>query len=666
MPDAYPTDSPEASGASPFRSPPDDASREGEAASGRGGAPPPAGRDDAEALAWYRARWRELADILHLSGDDEVVPAVRELQADTLARQAGAIEQAGLAQSGEAARVLHRLHERLTALRRENEVLREAFVEIPAHANGDGLRPEAIEALPPAVRPAAAAAARLCDLFDADGLPAAARLAEADRQALDAIGLRRAAQAASMIESMESQLDELYREKEAMEASNELDIEGDTFEQLQALMAREEMLRRELGVSSSEEVVEMVQGLASQLDEIYGAQAEETERADTDALEGEGGNLDTFEQLQALLRREETLQRELGVSDPQSVVAMVQGLADQLEDLYAARERLSKVNLDDTEGVIEMVSSMQQQLEALYAGQEILSEHGIYSVEHAMTMIESMETQLEELYREKKTLMDQGVDDPAEATERLRELETQLATLRREKEALLERREALRREKEAYAATVKTLRDRLGTSDATTITTLIASMEEQLVDLYREREADEARSEAAAAAPAPAETAPAEPAAPPSAAPPAPEAIDDVPETTDDVPEEGALLPPSTRRRLDDLDANALDNLGVAALALDDNGHVLRLNRAAVRLLPGLDDDADPRDFEGQHFFFDLAPGANNSLFRGRFRQGVDAGTLDERFAYTLISRAARPLNLKVHLYRPPAHDANWVLLRAT
>jgi photoactive yellow protein len=369
----------------------------------------------------------------------------------------------------------------------------------------------------------------------------------------------------------------------------------------------------------------MVQGLASQLDELYGAQAEEERRSETG--EFNQANLDTFEQLQALLEREEKLQRELGVSDPQAVIVMVQGLADQLDELYAARERLSKVNLDDADGVVEMVSSMQQQLEALYAGQEILSEHGIHSVEHAVAMIESMETQLEDLYREKRALMDQGLDDPAEAAERMQMLEEQLEALRREKSGLLERRQDLQREKESYASTVDTLKDQLGTADASTITKLIASMEEQLVDLYREREDDGAYR--------------------PGGPDPTPQLLDE-----------------ATIERLDAMDTGALDALDVGAACLDDDGRVQRLNREAVALLPGLDDDADPASFEGQHFFFELAPGANNSLFRGRFRQGVESGTLDARFVYTLISRASRPLNLAVQLVRSPAHGTNWILFR--
>lgn len=582
---------------------------------------PPAGERSA---AWYRQQWRELGDILQTSDPEDVVAAVRELQLDALQEQADVIEKAGLAEAGEAAKVLHRLHDRLGTQRQENQALRAALVE--GRLSDD---------LPPAVRPAAEALQRIRELLDADALPTAADALARERAALDEFGLARAQQAVRMIRSMEEQLDGLYQEKEAIDEAEDLfEGDGDTFEQLQALMAREERLRRELGVSSSEEVVEMVQGLATQLDELYGAQDSAT-MFDPEELAGDGTQLDTFEQLQRLLEREDELQRELGVSDPEEVVEMVRGLADQLDELYAARERLSRASLDDADSVVAMINSMQQQLEGLYASQEQLSQRGIGSIEQAIAMIESMETQLGELYEEKKRLVDEGLGDVDEAVARIRELEERMEALAREKQALQSRRALLRsQEGDPDASTVAALEDELGTSDPATLVKLVTSMEAQLIDVYQKRE-DAERAVSTRTAPLDA----------------------------DEDGGRGLVLPRDVLPRLDAMDDDALDAFDAGIVALNDLGVVEHINAAALQL-PSLDPDTPRDDLVGRNFFFELVPGTHNALFRGRFLQHQGDEAMDERFPYTLVSRQAPPRNYAVHLYRRDADGLNWVLFR--
>jgi photoactive yellow protein len=366
-------------------------------------------------------------------------------------------------------------------------------------------------------------------------------------------------------------------------------------------------------VSSSEEIISMVNGLVDQLEELYARQ----DASGIDSSNGTAPAEDPFARLERLLDREQTLQEELGVSNPDEVVAMVQGLTQQLDDLYAARERLAQINLDDADSVVDMVGNMQAQLEVLYEDQERLSKQGIDGVDHALSMIGSMEEQLSQLYEERQK---KNNGAPDETLDRLR---NRLDSLQEEKEALLERREQLESKTSSYEQTLTTLEENLGTSDPNTISEMVDSMEEQLEDIYQNREA-----------------------------PP-------VPEQDAETSEAPPLLDRADLERIDAFSDEQLNALSVGAFCLDDDGTVRRANRGALHW-PGLRTES-PSALEGRNFFFDLAPATNNPPFRGRFLRGVREGDLDVRFPYTYVTRDVPLTGLVVHLYRSGA-SSTWVL----
>lgn len=395
------------------------------------------------------------------------------------------------------------------------------------------------------------------------------------------------------VDSMEQQLDELYREKSATEQSGTgaSALEGDTFEQLQALLARKEKMQRELGVSSADAVVEMVEGLRDQLEDLYAER--DAERPPSPP---ENGAM-------------QKLEDELGVSSPEDIIAMVDDLTRQLDELYAARERLTAVNLSSVENAVAMVQSMQRQLEVLYERQERLSEHGVDGVDHALSLIESMESQLAALYEEREGAAPAGPSstDRDALLERLDHLESK-------KEALHQKHEALQEKVDALGA-------QTGLDDPDAIATLIRSMESQLREMYQERQD-----------------------AQPSFA------------------EEAPLLGPDTLDRLPHMSDDALDDLPVGAFCLDDDGRVQRAN-AAARDWPGVSAE-QAGALQGARFFDDVAPGTDNSLFRGRFEEGTRRGTLDTQFLYTYVGDRTAPTNLVVRLYRGPGAPTCWVLFR--
>lgn len=444
---------------------------------------------------------------------------------------------------------------------------------------------------------------------------------EEQKAILDEAGFESPKRALQAIESMESQLDELYNEKKVTERTgSEADLreDADTFDQLQALLAREEKLQRELGVSSPDAVVEMVEGLTDQLEDLYLDRDEDEsidsifdpseptadpDDASTESPDDPSGMIDLFEE-------------ELGVSDPEAIVTMLDDLTGQLDDLYTERERLAELNLNGADDAIAMVKSMQQQLETLYERQEQMSEHGVDGIDYALSMIENMEAQLSELYRERhESTTQNGVPSLDEATLQLEKMEEKLAALTEEKERLQAARDELQ-------AQFEDLEAQLGTSDPAAISTLVDSMERQLEDVYEDRK---------------------HPTSQPSDA------------------DEESLLDADTLARLDSLDAAALNQLSVGVFGLDDEDRVLQANEKALTW-PDVSADS-PDVLEDAEFFDDIAPGTNNTLFRGRLEEGRDT-SMDEKFFYTYVGEQAPLTNMLVHLYRASDQSTRWIVFR--
>jgi photoactive yellow protein len=343
------------------------------------------------------------------------------------------------------------------------------------------------------------------------------------------------------------------------------------------------------------------------------------------------------------------LQEELGVQDPDDIIAMVNSLTRQLEDLYSARERLAEANITDEESVVAMVNNMQHQLESLYETQERMSQKGVKNVDNALSMIENMDAQLEALYEERESA------SPADLNamrERLDQTMSELEALKEEKRRVVRERDALRRATlspdasapdapdieappakddgerrepsvppPSTASRLETLEQNFGSRDPEQIAELIHSMEEQLGD----RPAAEMKKAAS-------------------------QILDSF----------RAVVGEDVLAHLEEMSVQELDELEVGVLRLDDAGRIEQANEAALQF-PGCTAEV-PEALEGVNFFFDLAPSANNALFRGRFVKGVHNGSLDANFPYTFIRPEAPPVNLVVKLHRKPTEESNWIL----
>jgi photoactive yellow protein len=533
---------------------------------------------------WYKHRWEELMDLFPGSDPENIIDRLRQLQVDTLKDHPDALDEVGLADSEDPASTLRDTFDRLQELRRETRALEEIRDIVDVSSSTDLVN--AVEAL-----------------HDR------AETRDKEEQAFREAGFEQPALALKAIESMEQQLKELYGEKEATERTDgatDLQREGDTFDQLQALLAREEKLQRELGVSNPDAVIEMVEGLTDQLEDLY---RDRDADISTDSIFAPTSSSST--------ETEEMLEEAFGVSDPEAITSMMYDLTDQLDELYAERERLAEFNLDGTDDALEMLKSMQEQLEVLYERQEEMSEQGIDGMDYALSVIESMESQLNEVYDERYHSAEQaGTPSLEEATLRLQELEAKISDLSEEKERLREKRNRLQAQFEA-------LEQEFGTGDPEAISELVQSLENQLEEFYEEREQD---------------------------------ASD--PSLSADDP----LLPEDSLARLEDLSRDELDALPAGVFRVTDEGIVQDANAKALRW-PDAENDS-VNGLIGANFFHEVAPGTNNDLFRGRFETGAERGKMDEQFLYTYVSAHASATNLAVHLHRKPDESATWIVFR--
>jgi photoactive yellow protein len=191
-----------------------------------------------------------------------------------------------------------------------------------------------------------------------------------EKEKLEELGLASIEDAVDMIESMETQLDELYEDKAALREVQLSDTEEQsTFQQLEALYAERQKLQQALGVSSAEDVIEMVESLNSQLDDMYtgrDAEVDPDERHDARLWAPDA------EDLSPEMSPVEEDQNEEG--DPK------RGAADTLT-----------------------MNSMEHQLEALYREKETLLHHGFDSAQEAVSQLETQQKQIDALQRENRT-----------------------------------------------------------------------------------------------------------------------------------------------------------------------------------------------------------------------------------------------------------------------
>ena len=427
-----------------------------------------------------------------------------------------------------------------------------------------------------------------------------------------------AEEAVTMIESMEVQLNDLYRAKEegqdaaeqltaienvlgistAEEAEELSEIARQMEEQLSTLY-REKARLEDLGVASMGDAVDMIQSMDQQLTELY---------EDKEALQKVGAqeaeHKSTFEQLESLYAEQEKLQQALGVSSAADVIEMIESLESQLDDVYEGRD--AEVDPKD-------------RAEALLGAHDSETRTGEESRKPDATLtMSSMEHQLEALYREKETLLHHGFSDAQEIVQQLQTQQKQI--------------DALQRENQTYEQQFDRLKAELGTASVAQVLEMVQALESSSTVSLEDALAGTSPS-------------------------------DDPAEHGIDIEATSPFVDDETLARLEEMDSEDLDTIETGVVQLSEDGTVEYLNEAALQL-PGLRGIDDRSTVVGQNFFLDLAPSTNNNLFYGRFQKGQRRGTMNARFPYTFTSPDGGPQAFDVHLHRKADSDVSWLLFR--
>lgn len=119
-----------------------------------------------------------------------------------------------------------------------------------------------------------------------------------------------------------------------------------------------------------------------------------------------------------------------------------------------------------------------------------------------------------------------------------------------------------------------------------------------------------------------------------------------------------AFVPQSILEQLPQMTKSKLDALDFGCVKVTNDGLVQMYNKWESTFA-----GVDQKSAIGRNFFRELAPCTNNRLIFGRFKEGVAQGELNSIITYAFTYKM-RPTLVRVHLYRDPATETNWVLVQ--
>lgn len=362
------------------------------------------------------------------------------------------------------------------------------------------------------------------------------------------------------------------------------------------------------GISSVDDAISMIESMSEQLSVLYDAQESMLSQE-----QGRNDGQSTFQQLEALYADQNKLQRELGVSDADSIISMVETMNAQLSNLYEERDHDVNHEVDTPEAPADDEAADVQQTLPPEPDQAKDREH--QKAHHDDATLEALHT------------LEEKAEMLAEAVEHL-----QVRTQQQE--------EAIAQLEHTYPSQ----------ADSDSTPEEAASMPPPTGRLPTSSISTDSGPHSADEAPAPN----AEPA--------------HGPDTT--APNETSRFELNAGPPIFDTDElNALrtatpgqwDDHSVGIVQLNDDGTVQYINEAACKL-PRLQDE-NPDALTGQNFFTDLALSTNNDLFRGRFEKGTECDAMQVCFPYTFIAPGYAPAVFNVHMHRHPKGSSNWILL---
>lgn len=109
---------------------------------------------------------------------------------------------------------------------------------------------------------------------------------------------------------------------------------------------------------------------------------------------------------------------------------------------------------------------------------------------------------------------------------------------------------------------------------------------------------------------------------------------------------------------LSKLSDGQIDDLAFGAIELDTTGKILQFNVAE-----GAITGRDPKAVVGKNFFNEVAPCTKSPEFHGRFKEGVESGSLNTMFEY-VFDNNMQPTKVKVHMKNAVSGDTIWVFVK--
>ncbi|PSQ97783.1 MAG: hypothetical protein BRD55_01190 [Bacteroidetes bacterium SW_9_63_38] len=229
-----------------------------------------------------------------------------------------------------------------------------------------------------------------------------------EKQKLQDLGLSSIEDAVDMIKSMETQLDDLYEDKEALRnIQDDSPEQQSTFQQLEALYTERQKLQQALGISDAENIIEMVQTLTTQLDDLYtGRDAQlwspETEApSTTDASDEDMPDEDMSEEERPAKTSAEAVGGSETADGNTAEQITLTSMEQQLEALYQEKEVLLKQGFGSADEAVTRLQTQKRQINVLQRENHayrqrfarLASELGTEQISQIVELVHTLETE---------------------------------------------------------------------------------------------------------------------------------------------------------------------------------------------------------------------------------------------------------------------------------
>ena len=120
-----------------------------------------------------------------------------------------------------------------------------------------------------------------------------------------------------------------------------------------------------------------------------------------------------------------------------------------------------------------------------------------------------------------------------------------------------------------------------------------------------------------------------------------------------------SFVPDKVLNNIDRINPENADKMPFGVTQVDKEGNIKLYNSY------NRDEFADfkGQDVTGKNYFTDVAPCANNFMFSGRFKRGIENGNLNSIFDYLFTYKLA-PTKVKVHLYSDANTGTHWIFVK--